>query len=100
MLVVLVYYIDNDVNVLRYIKSRGTWGTMKQKNCFVINSQTYSVYFAETIFYMKCSKLLTFWFIDVLISSQQTSLEIKNHNFVICFIVPHWWGRWHRCEVH
>jgi hypothetical protein len=55
-------------------------------------SSTYSIYFAETIFYMKCNVLLTFWYIDVLISSQQTSLEIKNLNYVICFIVLHWWG--------
>jgi hypothetical protein len=72
--------------------SRGTWGTMEQKSCFLTYPQTYSIYFAETVFYMRCSMLLTFWYIDVLICSQQTSLEIINLYYVFCFIVPHWRG--------
>jgi hypothetical protein len=34
---------------------------------------------------MKFSVLLTFWFIDIVISSEHTSLEIKNLNYIICF---------------
>jgi hypothetical protein len=40
--------------------SRETWGTLEQKSCVFINLPTYSVYFAETFFYMKCNILLTF----------------------------------------
>jgi hypothetical protein len=34
---------------------------------------------------MKFSVLLTFWFIDIVISSEYASLEIKNLNYIICF---------------
>jgi hypothetical protein len=37
-----------------------TRGTMEQKSCFYIKLQTCSIYFAETIFYVKYNVLLTF----------------------------------------
>lgn len=70
--------------VVLYSTNRGTWGTMKQ------------IFFLETlkhiqyVFYTKCRKLLTFWFVDILISLQQASVKLKLA--VICFIVPPWWG--------
>jgi hypothetical protein len=36
--------------------------------------------------------IVNIWYIDVPTISQQTALEIKNLNYLICFIVPHWWG--------
>jgi hypothetical protein len=49
-----------------------------ESNRFIfINLPIYSVYFAETIFYVKHTLLVTFWYTDAPVSSQQTSKKLN-----------------------